>query len=659
MTKSAIWSDMGKSAANQNLSKDAEEAGYTVFLSYSREDQKDALLVFNALEKAGYSVWWDGLLEGGERFAHTTKTALDGALAVVVLWSKTSVESHWVHDEATRGRDNGRLVPLSLDGIDPPLGFGQFQCIDISSAKSNPGSVAMQKMQRAVAALHQRDELPAVQISSSLPIKRRNLLVGGSMVAATIGGIAIWKTEIFADKPAPSSIAVLPFVNLSGDPEQAYFSDGLASEIRTVLSQNKLLQIVGQASSNAFRDHQIDAQSIADKLDVSFLLDGNVQKTGDVVKITADLTDGATGLSKWRKAFERPLVDIFSLQSEIASAVASALSVAMDAESNQGGDKQIGGTKSVTAFDAYLRGKELFESHVDEASERAALKSFDDAINIDPDYAAARAARSRALTVIANQYANSDERIRLYDEAIAEAENATQLAPDFAPGHSALGYAHFYGRLDVRGAKEPYARAYALAQSNVDVFSRYAIYQARTGEFASANIAIERASKLDPLNASMFKSAGVIKFAEKKYQEAIQLGLQTLEINPQRNSVHGDIGNAYLMLGDIENAKKAFNDEPNNLIALPGLAVIANREGLKSAADEHFDNLVREYGDNGLYQQVQVLAQWGELDGALEKLELARHVRDSGLVYLLNDPYLDPLREKARFKEMLTDLGFT
>lgn len=649
---------MGNSVANQNVTTGANVTKHTVFLSYSRDDQKDALLVVNALEKAGFSVWWDGLLEGGEQFAHTTKAALENAKAVVVCWSKTSIESHWVHDEATRGRDGGKLVPLSLDGSDPPLGFGQFQCIDVSRAKSKPGSTEMQKMLRAVAALHEMDELLCTPVPVSTPIGRRNLMIGGGLVALSVGGVAAWKTGWVADDPTPSSIAVLPFVNLSGDPEQAYFSDGLASEIRTVLSQNKLLQIMGQASSNSFRDRMTDAKSIANSLGVSFLLDGNVQKVGEIVKITTDLTDGATGLSKWSKAFERPLVDIFSLQTEIASAVASALSLAMDAETERSAAKQVGGTESVAAFDAYLRGKDLFELHINEASERAALKSFDGAIKIDPDYAAARAARSRALTVIANQYANSEERILLYDDAIVEAEKATQMAPEFAAGYNALGYAHFYGRLDVKGAKEPYKRAYSLARSDVDVFSRYAIYQARTGEFAYANIAIERASKLDPLNASIFKSAGVIKFAEKRYEEAITLAQRALEINPKRNSVHGDIGNAYLMLGKIGDAKQAFGKEKNNLIALPGLATIANREGRKSEADEHFDNLVREYGDNGLYQQVQVLAQWGELNQALVKLEMAREVRDSGLVYLLNDPFLDPLRNEASFKEMLAGLGF-
>jgi hypothetical protein len=137
-----------------------------VFLSYSRADRKGALAIVRVLEAAGYGVWWDGLLEGGERFSRTTEAALAGARAVVVLWSKTSAGSHWVHDEATRGRESGRLVPLSLDGSLPPLGFGQFQSIDVSHALGKPGSEPMRKLLRAVAALH---EGPAPALPCRVP----------------------------------------------------------------------------------------------------------------------------------------------------------------------------------------------------------------------------------------------------------------------------------------------------------------------------------------------------------------------------------------------------------------------------------------------------------------------------------------------------------
>jgi hypothetical protein len=187
----------------------ANGAKPTIFLSYSRADQKAALPVIAALEAAGFSVWWDGLLEGGERFAKTTEAALENARAVVVLWSKTSIASHWVHDEATRGRDRRCLVPVSIDGSEPPLGFRQFQVIDISQSKGRANTAEMQKLVRAVAALHEQDvQLPPP--AKPPLITRRSALVGGGAVVLGGAAFAAWKLQLFGSSSAPSSVAVLP-----------------------------------------------------------------------------------------------------------------------------------------------------------------------------------------------------------------------------------------------------------------------------------------------------------------------------------------------------------------------------------------------------------------------------------------------------------------
>ncbi len=380
----------------------------TVFVSYSREDQARALPIIQLIEAAGFATWWDGLLEGGERFSRTTEDALNRAKAVVVLWSKAAVQSHWVHDEATRGRDRRVLVPLSLDGSHPPLGFGQFQVINLATAKITAEDPAVQSLLRSVAALHEKTvALPAAKTARSALMSRRGAMVGGLSLAAGGGGFLLWNSGLFSGSVARNSVAVLPFDNLSGDPEQRYFSDGLASEIRSNLSRNALLEIVGQTSSNQFRDHDGDARSIARELQVSFLLDGNVQKMGNRLKIVTDLIDGGTGISKWAQTFERQLSDVFAVQSEIATAVAGALSIAMDSNSAAKTSAQVGGTKSLAAFDAFLRGRDLFEAHVDESSERAALAMLDQSIALDNKYAAARALRSRSLAIIANQFATT------------------------------------------------------------------------------------------------------------------------------------------------------------------------------------------------------------------------------------------------------------
>ena len=633
-----------------------------MFFSYSREDQVRAIPIIGLIQDAGFPTWWDGLLEGGERFSKSTENALDRAKAVVVLWSKTSVQSHWVRDEATRGRDRGILIPLSLDGSEPPLGFGQFQVINLAQSRMDSSDTEILRMLRAIAASHRSALNMPVAPKKQVPKMSRRFAIGGGLTvaaaAAGAGGFAVWNTDIFGGTATRNSVAVLPFDNLSGDPEQRYFSDGLTSEIRSYLSRNALLEIVGQTSSNQFRERNRDPKSIANELKVSFLLDGNVQRIGDAVKIAVELTNGKTGRTKWSNIFERQLSDIFAVQSEIATAVAAALSSAMEDTSSGKAALQIGGTKSLTAFDAYLRGRDLFEAHIDEDSERAALAKFDQAIAIDPDYAAARALRSRNLAVIANQYATANDRKALYDEAVNEAVSATKNAPTFAPAFAALGYALFYGRLDAKAARAPYERAYELAKSDVDVLSRYAVYCARTGRFIAAETAINRAAVLDPLNPSMFKSAGNIKYAAKAYNDAIGFARKALALNPQRSTLHGDIGNAYFMLGEWSKAQAEFDLESNSLLALPGKAIIAQKQGDRKTARTALSALIAEHGDNALYQQAQIFAQWGEFEQAFAALDKAYAVSDSGLVYLLNDPLLDPIRQDPRYNSLLRQLKF-
>jgi len=638
------------------------EAQHSIFLSYSRTDQKNARLIVLALEGAGYSVWWDGLLEGGERFSKATEAALDHARAVVVLWSKTSIESHWVHDEATRGRDTARLVPLSLDGTLPPLGFGQFQSIDMSHGLTKPRSEPMRKMLRAVAALHDH---PAVAHAAPLPeasflTRRRAIVAAGSVVALGAAGLAVWKVaNPFGAHPIDRSVAVLPFDNFSGDPEQRYFSDGLTSEIRTQLSRNSLLQIVGQTSSESVAEGKFDARTIARRLGASYLLNGNVQKAGDRVKIAAELTDGATGLSEWAQTYERPLADIFAVQNEIGTAVASALSAVIGQQDGQDGDVAAGGTENIAAFDAYLRGRDLYEAGIDEKSDRAALAFFDRAIALDADYAGAYAARSRSLAIIGNLYADHGERIRTYDDAVLAARRATELAPQFAEGFSALGFALATGKLDMRGARVPFERSYELGRGSADILSRYATFRSNLRDYGRAREDIAQAARLDPLNARTFRSSGDISYGGRDFPSAIIAFEKAISLNQTLAGVHSSLGFAQLMQGKIDDAYASFSKEKSSVRRLPGYAIIAHRRGDRAGAEAALAQLVADYGDKSNYQYAQIYAQWGEPARAFAALHKAWDLRDGGMMLMYNDPLLDPLRDAADYRALAKAVGFT
>ena len=457
----------------------------TVFLSYARADQKQAAKLAEALEAAGLKVWWDTMIEGGAVFSKSIEAALSSSDAVIVGWSRTSVESDWVLDEAAKGRDFRKLVPVSFDGTTPPLGFGQYHSIDLSRWHGSADGAEIAGLIRAIASVTSKDiparPRPARGMSPPTFVTRRALLVSTSGLAiAGVAGLIAWRRGLIGGSVQPSgnSVAVLPFENLSGDADQAYFSDGLSEEVRATLARNIMLLVMAETSSGKFRDRKDDAKTIAATLGVAFLLDGSVRRSGEVVRVAADLIDGTTGFSRWSRTFDRSMRDIFAVQSEIADAVASALAAQVTAAD---APVSSGGTTNIAAYDDYLRGRALYDLSSDEAAERAALARFDAAIAADPGYAAAHAARARSLTAIANQYGEVGQQDELYAAAIASAQRAIDLAPKFADAHSTLGLVLFQGRLDAHAAREPFENSRLLGAGDANVLARYSLYSARTG----------------------------------------------------------------------------------------------------------------------------------------------------------------------------------
>jgi TolB-like protein len=632
------------------------------FLSYARADQPQAARLAKALETAGLDLWWDALIEGGAVFSRQIEAALESSDAVLVLWSKTSVGSDWVLDEAARGRDLRKLVPVSLDGTEAPLGFRQYHAISLQHWNGHADADAIAQILRAVAsgARHGHDERPA---PGGTRISRRALIAGGAAVVAGAGGVLAWRT-LRPAPPAPTanSVAVLPFVNLSGDPEQAYFADGLSEELRATLARNANLLVMAQASSALFRERKEGDIAIASQLGVAHLLAGTVRRSGSTVRVTADLIDGSTGFSRWSDVFEKQLQDIFAVQSEIAGKVASEIAARVSPGNRSVAAKaatsSAGSTTNVAAYDLYLKGRALYDSSVDEASERAALAQFDAAIALDAGYAAAHAARARSLTAIANQYGRTTELAGLYDDAIAAARRAIELAPDLADAHSTLGYTLFQGRLDARAAREPFELSRKLGGGESTVLARYAQYSARTGRKREATEAIDRALRLDPLNPLIRRAAGTIEYAARRYEAAIAHLRKALQMNPRMSQAHAAIGDALTMLGRLPEAQSEYAAEPVSDLRLAGLAIAGHRARRKAEAEAAFSELVAAEGDRVLYQQAQVLAQWGRPKEAIDRLDRAFLAGDSGLIYARNDPFLDPLRDDRRFAELLKALGF-
>lgn len=635
--------------------------GYTVFLSYSREDQEHAVALVNILEDAGFTTWWDGLLEGGEQYSKITQCALENAKAVIVLWSKTSRESHWVHDEASCGRDTGRLVPLSIDGTLPPLGFGQFQAIDISGCLTRPDSGPIQNTLRALDILHKQEARPFVtERKKRLKISRRDLMIGsGATAIVLVGGLLTLRGTNVWGGDQDVGVAVLPFENLSGDPDQNYFADGLTAEIRNQLTRRAGLRVVGAASSEiAARDYDAP-YDMARALGITHLLSGKIQKMENIVKITAELSEGKTGLTQWSDNYERFLTDIFALQSEIGNSVTQSLVALMGQSAELEGANRPGGTNNFAAFDAWLRGNDLYANPVDEASDRAALAYFDRAITLDSTFSDAHASRAQALVMIANLYSDTEERADYYDAAVTSARLATQLAPDFANAYTVLGYTFAAAKLDFESPTEPFAKAYDLAPEDPLILNRYGTFLSRKRQSKRSIPILEALKAVDPIDPLSYRAIGNGYYEAGLYDEAISAFEHALALSPNYRSIYARLGYSHMLSGNLTAAETAFNKAEVPVRRLPGLAMLAHRNGDVDGAQALLQELISAQGDDSHYQYAQVYADWRETENALGALEKAYALRDGGMVLMYSDPLLRPLYDKPRYQSIAENMRFT
>ncbi len=654
-----------------------------IFLSYNREDQAKARLFADAFASEGFDVWWDTTLRAGEAYDEVTEKALREAGAVVVLWSKKSVASRWVRAEATIANRQKTLVPAMIEACDRPIMFELTQTAELghwAGDRADPAwraflaDVRQHLAQRSHPVqgnpLSPPKDEPSIQevylaAKSKQGLSRRTLIGTGAAGVVFAGtGVTWWLNRQDQQDALDNRVAVLPFRNLSGDPEQDYFADGLSAEVRAELARNSALQVAAQTSSLAFKERAQTAQEMASKLGVVYLLDGDARKAGSLVRVNVELINGETGFSHWTLPFERPIDNVFAVQSEIAAAVTAAL---VDRVAQQASEKgptakasgtSSGGTQNVAAFEHKLKGRALFESALGGQTDLDALAQFEAAITLDPNYAAAHAWRSRTLAVLYGQSMtpNAAEKMRL--DAIAAGRKAVALAPDFADGHSALGFSLFNVGLDVKAAKPVFAQSIKYGRGDGDVLTGFAVFCARTGRVDEAAESIARATTLDPLNPTVFRSSGTIALLARRYAEALPFFERALSMNPKMSVAHSFRGTALMLMDRLAEARQAYEAEPNRVFALPGLAILDHLAGQKAAAQVNLDKLIREAGDSGLYQQAQVYAMWGELDRAVTQLERAYQVKDAGLANLFTDPLLDKLKGNAAYQRLVEVIGF-
>ena len=431
-----------------------------VFLSYARSDVDCAKQLAELIGHAGHEVWWDRELHGGSRFSDEIDKALRDAEAVIVLWSEASLGSAWVQDEAAEGRDSGRLVPAIIDDVRPPLGFRQYQAIDLTDLKTSEQPRHLEDILRAIVRMVGPDEERASR--EGLPPKKQ---------------------------PAPKhSICVLPFVNMSGDPEQEYFSDGITEDIITDLSKVSALDVLARNSAFMFKGKTVDVKDVARTVGVSHVLEGSVRKAGSRVRISAQLIDGTKGSHLWADRYDRELTDIFAIQDEISKAIVQALRLKLLPEERKAIETR--GTSNVDAYNLYLMARRHWVEVTfgDVNREEAVIRICQQATAIDPNYADAWALMALAQAELRFWHGKDQD-------ALPAAERALAINPNLAEVRCVRArYLEEAGKKDE--ASREMAAALELDPESWEVNREAARMMFRAGRYRDAIPYFEKAASL-------------------------------------------------------------------------------------------------------------------------------------------------------------------
>lgn len=632
----------------------------TVFFSYSREDRNKAVPLINAIQSAGFSVWYDGMLEPGEQYLEKTEAVLNAAKAVVVLWSPRSIQSNWVRDEAMVGRERDCLIPLSIDGAMPPLGFRQFQSTDMSSWAGSVEAPEIVALMRQLTIVHGQAAPPPADFSSA-PNKRsqvnRRWALGLGAAAMAVGGGLISRNLLTRPQATQSSgngVVVLSFSNLSGDASLDYIPLGISAELRTALMRNAALRVVAKQTSEVIQRKDLDAVTIARELGVSFILDGNLSAIDGVLSLSLELNDGVTGFNRWAETYVADRNQLLVQQEIMLTKILRTITQDL-------GDldpRDIGAPSNPSAFDQYLRGQGAWRQAATPADALEALIYFDEAVRLDAGFAAAHAQRGSILSWVSSATPETDKAARLLHEARDAAREAVEFGPDLPVAHSTLGWVEFFAAIDIEAAAAPFERARELGIGNASILGSYAMYAALSGKSESAKDAIDRAIRLDPISPYMHNTQAIVRYYAGEYNLALESAEAALALDPSVGVVRYWIGLAQIQTGGPERAIETCELEPNADAKYACKAIALARLGRGDEARNYLDKLTEEYGTRASFQRGQILAQLGDLDGAMAALSAAWNSRDAGLIAAYSDPMLDPLRTREDFSRLLSEIGF-
>ena len=569
-----------------------------VFISYARPDEPQAKRVADALREQGFSVWRDDELPAHRPYAEVIEERLKSSKAVVVVWSEAAAKSQWVRAEADAARQLGTLVQAKLDATIPPLPFNQIQCADLAGWAGRTDVPGWEKLEASVAAL--AGGRPAAEAQDHRTTRRQ------------------------------VSVCVLPFVNMSGDAEQEYFSDGISEDITTDLSKVSALSVTARNTAFTFKGQAVNIPKIAQTLGVSHVLEGSVRRAGERVRINAQLIDGATGDHLWAERYDRELTDIFQIQDEITNEIVAALKLKLLPEEKQAIEQR--GTADADAYNFYLMARDCWASgnHGDPHREERVIRLCQRAVEIDPLYAQAWALMATAQSTLRYGFGIQGE------DGIAAAKRALEADPALVEAHCPLARGLIeQGRYDE--AAEVIAKALEMDPDSWEVHYEGSRLHIRQRQFAQAVARLEDCVSL--VDTDFYSAGMLVSFyralgdsaAEKRAAEiALDRAEKALAHDPNSGSALSVGSRALASLGKVSRARewmeRALLLDPENLNMRYNLASVqaAFLNDRDAALDLLGPTMAKASGH---------LIRWAE--------EL--------------DPDVDSLRDDPRFKSMIAD----
>jgi serine/threonine-protein kinase len=453
-----------------------------------------------------------------------------------------------------------------------------------------------------------------------------------------------------------SSVAVLPLTDESGDRDQQYFSDGLSEDLITALSQFAGLKVISRNSSFQFRNTTDDSKTIGDKLGVAHLLEGSVRRAGDMVRISAQLVTAADGSTSWSQRYDRPYTDLFALQDDITSAVATALRTRLLEGNGAVAQSDRPPSGNLDAWNAYSRGR-FHGALIDPEDARSAIGSYEQAIAFDPRYARAYAGLSLAWTILGGTFLSGEEQRQAYVSARAAVDRALQLDADVATAHAARGLLLQWADLDWTGAEAEYRRASELAPT--DGLSRFNLGRllGTLGQPQQAIPMVRQSIAIDPRNSAAYYWLAWNLAATGRLQEAEEAARKAVELTPGKPFLPAGLAIIQIQRGDAAVALDSARQEPPGTWRDIALALALQGGDDRAAADAALKDLIAKYADGAAYQIAEVYGLRKDPDSLFTWLDRAWDTRDSGISRLLTDPFIRPYRSDLRFAAFCRKVG--